>query len=64
MREDELYSSGIFASELDEDAGEDAPTGEREFGGENLDEDDEDLFGEDDEAEAGDLDGFKADDWN
>ena len=61
MREDELYSSGIFASELDEDAGEDI--GEREFGGEDLEDDDDDLFG-DEEGEAGDLDGFKADDWN
>lgn len=61
MREDELYSSGIFASELDDEI-EDAPEVEKDFpAGAWDDEDDDDLDG----GEAPDLsDDFKTDDWN
>lgn len=64
MRDEELYSAGIFTSELDEDAGEDAGTAEREFGGEDLEDDDEDLFGDDEDSGGSELDGFKSDEWN
>lgn len=61
MREDELYSSGIFASELDDEI-EDVPEVEKDFpAGAWDDEDDDDL----DSGEAPDLsDDFKTDDWN
>ncbi len=61
MRDDELYSSGIFASELDDDL--DAPAEEEKDPDEDdLDDDDEDLYDDEDEP-INPLDDYKADEW-
>ncbi len=62
MRDEELYSSGIFASELDDDL--DAPIDEdKDPDEDDLDDDGDEYF--DDENEGGsELDSFKSDEWN
>ncbi|MCC7469553.1 MAG: hypothetical protein IT284_00185 [Bacteroidetes bacterium] len=60
MREEELYSSGIFASELDDAENENDKEDERDFD-EDLDEDDEDYYDDDEEVDA---EMPKYDEWN
>lgn len=62
MKEDELYSSGIFVSELDEDENFDnSEAGYADSDDEDLD--DEDLGGEDEDEPIA-PDWGKGDDWN
>lgn len=60
MRDEELYSSGVFASELDDDIGEDVKEPDE------LDEDEldaeEDLVDED-EASYNPLDDYNKEEW-
>lgn len=64
MRDEELYSSGIFASELDEDDGADTAS-EQDFDEKKrFDDDDDDDLG-DDENDSGynPFDEYKTDEW-
>jgi hypothetical protein len=68
MTNDDLYSSGIFASELEDDfgAGEDKELNPDDFLDDDLgeDTDDEDLLDdEDDEASYNPLEDYKSDEW-
>ncbi len=60
MRDEELYSSGVFASELDDDIGEDVKDADE------LDEDeldDEDDLLDEDEASYNPLDDYNKEEW-
>lgn len=62
MNGDELFSSGVFASELNDDI--DAPIEEEELDADDLsedDDDDDDL--DDDEASYNPLDDYKNEEW-
>ena len=62
MRDEELYSSGIFASELDDDL--DAPIDEDKDPDEDELEDDDDEYFDDESDGGSELDSFKSDEWN
>lgn len=65
MREDELYSRGVFASELDDDLGDDIDEKEEEEDA-DIDEDDlyDDDFPEDDEdGNYNPMDDYRKDGW-
>ena len=60
MRDEELYSSGVFASELDDDVGEDIKEPDE------IDEDlldDEDELLDEDEASYNPLDDYNKEEW-
>lgn len=61
MREEELYSSGIFASELDDPDNDRDDEEERDFN-DDLDEDEDEDYYDDDEDPGAEMPGH--DEWN
>ncbi len=59
MRDEELFSRGLFASELDDDLGDDIK--EPDLDEEDLD--DEDLDDDDEEASYNPLDDYNREEW-
>lgn len=63
MRDDELYSSGVFTSELDDDLGEDVDTDE-DMGDVDPDDDDmDDDYDSDDDDGYNPMDDYQKDGW-
>jgi hypothetical protein len=66
MQSDDLYSSGIFASELEDDFGSDKELDPDTFLPEDdelADDEDEDDADDDDEASYNPLEDYKSDEW-
>lgn len=59
MRDEELFSRGLFASELDDDLGDDVK--EPDLDEDELD--DDDLEDDDDEASYNPLDDYNREEW-
>lgn len=59
MRDDELYSSGIFASELDDDT--DAGEDDRDIPDFDGDDDDDDGYDDDEDSGYNPLDDYRKD---
>lgn len=64
MREEDLYSSGVFASELNDDAGDDAvEEKEKDFDEDDLDDDELEGLDEED-AGYNPMDDYQKDGWD
>lgn len=64
MREEDLYSSGVFTSELDEDTSTEMDSGDIDDEKFDEDEEDDEYFGDDEEGLDNGAELPKEDDWN